>query len=260
MELTRPDFPVSANSPNYGYALFVGHYRGYPLVWHSGGLFSYISLMWLLPEQNLGLFVSVNGHGSHFSSSSLATIFFHIIDELMNESHWINKTTACTFPEPWRNVTSPAREKEEYVDIIQPNDYVGQFGNRYMIGITITTDPDDNVTLLFAANRIKGRIYGTNDKDRLVVEFTEPWEIRTIDKNNVSSGINMTFHRKEDIITGFDFHLDTKIPMERGVGIGDGVTSSASGRLNEKKERLASIVSIICLVLARLLPQQRHHM
>ncbi|XP_060579581.1 gigasin-6-like isoform X2 [Ruditapes philippinarum] len=53
--LTRPEFPVSDTIIGSGYGWRSAAYRGFRKIWHAGGLFSYVSDVWMFPEINAGL-------------------------------------------------------------------------------------------------------------------------------------------------------------------------------------------------------------
>lgn len=93
--LWKPTYPVAYPTNNYGYAWFTGSYRGYPMFWHSGGFFAYISYIMVIPDLNLAVFVSTNGPGDRSASVAARELFYIIADQTLGEDPWIDEANPC---------------------------------------------------------------------------------------------------------------------------------------------------------------------
>ena len=58
--------------------------------------------MWLLPDIDKGIFLEDNGPQT--ASWAMINIAHFITDILTNESAWLNTSTVCSFPEPWKSL------------------------------------------------------------------------------------------------------------------------------------------------------------
>ena len=74
---------------------------GYNSVLHRGYLFGYNSQLSLLPDVDVGVFLALNGN----DYTSLGRLLIHafLMDLALDEEPWLNTTTVCTFPHPWRS-------------------------------------------------------------------------------------------------------------------------------------------------------------
>lgn len=175
----------------------------------------------------LGIFGSVNGPGfKSFGYNALQTIFYHISDYLLNENHWLNITTTCSFPQPWKKETNSSSTDEEIsVDIPNIAEYTGRFGNEYLPDLNITRDVNNNRKLNANMNLISAVLHTTAENDRFLFEITEPWEIAMsfTDDNNATVKANVTFQRHNGQITSLQLKLDTTFTYMKGVSILDPV-------------------------------------
>ena len=72
---------------------------GYRILSHSGTTFGYIALLTLFPDINLGVFTALTCEDR---SKVFRTILHnYLADMYIGETPWLNKTTLCTFPEPF---------------------------------------------------------------------------------------------------------------------------------------------------------------
>ncbi|XP_064609424.1 uncharacterized protein LOC135473503 [Liolophura sinensis] len=123
-----PPLPGNPHSYGFGFGWVIGSYRGHRLVNHAGALLASSSVLWLLPDQKTGIFVAANRQAR---DPVLALIAYYLADVTSGETPWLNHTTSCTFPEPWREVQptvdfpskahAPQRPLEEYT---------GTYGNK----------------------------------------------------------------------------------------------------------------------------------
>ncbi|GFO09290.1 protein flp [Plakobranchus ocellatus] len=124
-------WPVSDISVGYAMGFFRNIYRGMQVPWHASSTHGFTSIMWLVPERSVGVFISINGQKySTTPLSSLQTITYTATDLLLGEEPWINETTACTFPEPWIKMPEFPDVKLDTKDPDHALEaYVGTFGN-----------------------------------------------------------------------------------------------------------------------------------
>ncbi|XP_014662014.1 PREDICTED: uncharacterized protein LOC106805056 [Priapulus caudatus] len=94
---------------------------GYRATQHSGNIFGYQTVMWLLPDLNVGVTISCNGPSDVGNLLGLQMIVYHALDILSGEPSWLNETTACSFPEPWARSDSEAADIRDILLI--PKDY-----------------------------------------------------------------------------------------------------------------------------------------
>ncbi|KAL4230948.1 hypothetical protein ACF0H5_011321 [Mactra antiquata] len=254
--LTEPDFPVSDTPMGYGYAWFTSSYRGNERIWHSGGLLSYITYLWLYPELKIGIFASANGPGyGSFAGNAEKSILYYVSDYLLNKSAWINETTTCEFPTFWRDIPTNSTPGEVAVDLPSPSEYVGSYGTFYLPAIEVTVNPDDDKSLRFQMNRCGGLLHSTPDKDRFLMEVTSPYELMMvfIDKNNATSFVNATFQRSGNTVNAIEFQYEVKVLYEKGLDVTNTsdivpTTSTATPIFGESHFRLISFCLINLLM------------
>lgn len=104
---------------------------GYRRVWHSGGILSYKTQVWLLPELEAGIFVVANGPLTE--KWHMVNIAMHITDHLAGETPWLDTNTSCTFPAPWQQ-QEETLQNETHQDADDPTQhpleyYTGKYSN-----------------------------------------------------------------------------------------------------------------------------------
>ncbi|KAL4240720.1 hypothetical protein ACF0H5_001508 [Mactra antiquata] len=127
---SKPSTPVTLSERNYGLAWTLGYYRGFPMWTHSGSTYGYVSLITLLPDKNVGVFTTMTGPdpGILFRTN----IHTYIADLALGVEPWMNRSTVCTFPEPWYNKIKKVLKERPKTDIpaIRVLDkYTGVFKN-----------------------------------------------------------------------------------------------------------------------------------
>ncbi|KAL4218011.1 hypothetical protein ACF0H5_022749 [Mactra antiquata] len=126
----KPTMPETLDDNNYGLGWRLGHYRGYPMVTHSGSTFGYVSLLTMLPNTNIGVYTAMSGKDSGYILRT--NLHTYIADLALGLEPWMNRTTVCTFPEPWTNKTTKSSSKGPAKDIPATRDlatYTGVFKN-----------------------------------------------------------------------------------------------------------------------------------
>ncbi|XP_041357397.1 uncharacterized protein LOC121374360 [Gigantopelta aegis] len=178
----KPQFPVTDESFNYGYAWFIGHYREYTKIWHSGGLHSYKSLISFYPKFNAGVFVTENGPGPRLP---LNVIVPYISDILIGQNTWLNSSTACSFPQPW---TASANKSDNSGDVTHDviknaHKYIGSYGNRMVGDLTVDEGKNDN-SLILKFGRVVGIIKPTSTGNKFLLDTTDDFRLLTHFGNN----------------------------------------------------------------------------
>ncbi|XP_053386925.1 uncharacterized protein LOC123542314 [Mercenaria mercenaria] len=228
--LTHPEFPVSDTPVGYGHAWFTSAYRGYRRIWHSGGLFSYITHVWMFPDINAGVYASVNGPAlNKLPGYAVRTVLYYISDKLLGKEQWLNETTTCEFPQLWRHKTTNSTAPESLGKLQNPSEYVGYYGSHYLPGINVSAKVGDASSLSFQMNKLGGILHSTQDKDRFLMEITSPWEFMTafLDDNNATTMINSTFVRNDDgVVQSLELQFEVKVVYSKGVSVLNDVVSS----------------------------------
>lgn len=232
--MTTPAYPVNDTTKAYGYAWFTSTYRGYRRLWHSGGLFSYISLLWLYPDQDIGIFASVNGPGTVKTPGlALKTILTYVSDVLLEQTPWLNPETACSFPSPWVNSskTSVNLPADNFTND-KLTDFEGTFGNELLpdIKISVKERDEDAKYLWLELNRIKGELILTADEDKFRFKMVDPWEY-AIEREFMGLYITypVEFERSENgDVESFDIQFSDKDVMKyiKGVRFMDAINVS----------------------------------
>ncbi|KAL3878770.1 hypothetical protein ACJMK2_031101 [Sinanodonta woodiana] len=244
--LRKPIFPVDEVQVGYGYGWITGSYRGYRKVWHSGGLFAYISLLWVYPDMGIGIFASANGPTvDNLAVDAIRTIFFYISDILLGEEPWLNATTACSFPGKWKNSTvdSVSNDDLDHPFNVILDRYVGNYGSHVFPDVQITRDEN---LLKFQCNRILGILHPTNKTNKFKLEVTEPWEIVLINRNanNETTMFPVDFDVNESSVTGFNWTTDAPIPFFRDWHFINRIPVTSSN----SKLRHDNTILILCLI------------
>lgn len=213
-------------------------------MWHSGGLFSYVSLMWLFPDDGDGVFASVNGPGlPNLPSYGLKVILSYVSDLALGFKPWLDLDTACSFPSPWKNLTDlPIGPLKKYQnDHIR--DFEGIYGSKLLpdIHIKVTDTRDRGSHLSFQMNRLTGELLPTEKNDTFNLQFLEPFEyaierkinddfslvyptIFQRDAQNNVVGFNVTFLSSKDIM---EYTKGSRFLNEDNITSGSGFVRSS---------------------------------
>ncbi|PVD35053.1 hypothetical protein C0Q70_06334 [Pomacea canaliculata] len=193
--MLKPQFPVTYQDFGYGYAWVTSSYRGYPIVWHSGGINSYITYLSMLRDLDLGIFMTTNGYKSSDVKYTLEEILYYITDLFLGEEPWLNTTNACQFPQPWVNTTGQTPSNDTNIvpgNIENPQDFAGQYENRLFGNIVVAQNGSNE--LLVTYGRITGKLYKTKDRNVLVMEIYGLLEFLTHPGDSLQY-YNLTFTR-----------------------------------------------------------------
>ena len=147
-------------------------YSGYKRVWHSGGVSTYKSQLWLIPEVDMALYVAVNGPPTSGTTWALTLLLMYATDLFLHDTPWLNHTTACSFPAPWGQETGDGDPKTPPDPL--PNDplpeptkyYIGSYSAAGFTGFNVTFNADSE-QLLFQMGEMMEGILQYDSKSQL---------------------------------------------------------------------------------------------
>ena len=87
--------------------------------------------MWLYPDEDIGLFASTNGPPTIDNTWGLILILQMVSDILLEETPWINASSACVFPSPWKPKSAPSTHApaDDPLPAELAADYAGTFSH-----------------------------------------------------------------------------------------------------------------------------------
>ncbi|CAH1264638.1 LACTBL1 [Branchiostoma lanceolatum] len=179
LDKLEPDWPVEAGTTQgYGLGWFAGTYRGYKRVQHSGFVAGFASLLSLYPAASGGVYTSVNGPYTPGVASDIHEIIHALVgDILTGKDHWLNATTACTYPEPWWTRPEPNGTVLPEISDNFPRDkrdYEGVYGNHATGNLTISLNATDD-KLYFSLGLIgRGLVLPTDSANRILLRSQGP--------------------------------------------------------------------------------------
>ena len=105
-------------------------FLGYKVITHSGATYGYRSLLTLVPALQIGVFTAITGGEPDIAFKR--NLHLYAIDIISGDQPWLNATSVCTFPEPWK------KRKEEPKEPFETNTkasrelkfYTGTFYNK----------------------------------------------------------------------------------------------------------------------------------
>eukprot|EP00058_Branchiostoma_floridae_P016706 XP_002602194.1 hypothetical protein BRAFLDRAFT_76881 [Branchiostoma floridae] len=175
---TRPPGPQNTIGTNLCQNGTLDEHRsnGYRRVYHRGSMVGFTSILSLYPSASGGVFTSMNGPTTAANDIHDA-IHYQVADILTGKDHWLNSTTACTYPAPWWKSRQTGRTA---VPKISPNfprdkrDYEGVYGNHAAGNMTITLNTTDN-KLYFSLGLIgHGLVLPTESANQILLRDEEP--------------------------------------------------------------------------------------
>ena len=156
-----------------------------------------------------GISVSVNGPGRQsLSSDALFAILYHVSDNLLGYSPWLDTTNTCYFPVRTQSAdvhtTDFATVNNKTKNLQSLQEYTGTYGNVFVpvLMYIYTKMFGNSAKLLFTMGRFGGEMVPAGEEDCFYIEITWPWEMREsfTDTNNVTMAISSQFHRHEAAI------------------------------------------------------------
>ena len=179
-------------------------------MWHSGSIGSYRSRLWLFPDEDLGIFISVNGpkFGDYDDNHRQVTLSF-VADHLLGLKPWLNETTACSYPEPWDKVVSTNISLPGRYEVTDKSELRGLYVSHLFPDIEVSSNATD---ILMRSNIVRAILHQTSTKDRFVSEVYYPPEY-ALQFNSTSDHFNITFNRNETtgIINALTLHLEVDL-------------------------------------------------
>ncbi|XP_066283908.1 uncharacterized protein [Branchiostoma lanceolatum] len=174
-----PDWPVEAGTTQgYGLGWFAGTYRGYKRVQHSGFVAGFASLLSLYPAASGGVYTSVNGPYTPGVASDIHEIIHALVgDILTGKDHWLNATTACTYPEPWWTRPEPNGTALPEISDNFPRDkrdYEGVYGNHATGNLTISLNTTDDKLYFSLGLIVRGLVLPTDSANRILLRSQGP--------------------------------------------------------------------------------------
>ena len=119
-------------------------FSGFSMLQHSGSTWGYRVLQTIIPDHKLGVFVALTGDDSGYLFRTSLTDY--VLDVFMDEKPWLNETTLCSFPEPWKRKES--RKTSSFNKTLPLNavysKYIGTFWNPAYGEITIKSNSSSN--------------------------------------------------------------------------------------------------------------------
>lgn len=170
----------------YHLPFFAGHLN----LLHTGQVYGYDSLIWLFPDNDVGIYTAVNGPGNNEAKTALRVIHHYVSDILLNMTPWLNLSAACSFPEPWltRHKKNRAHDDDplegdtvkgsnKYTTSVYRSgrtleNYIGRYGHLAFGNITITLDTEVGLLYLKVGRFGEAWLYPTNRVDQFDMRFT----------------------------------------------------------------------------------------
>ena len=143
---------------------------GYPVRKHSGSTYGYRSLLTLLPNVNIGVFVTMTGHDP--SMLFRTNLHLYIADLMLGYKPWLNTSTICTFPEPWNKPDAQKPTPEVRKDLTahrKLEDYAGVFSNPAYGTLNISVNSISNLLVLHYGFGLFN-LYPKSEKDEFYAE------------------------------------------------------------------------------------------
>ncbi|WAR28018.1 hypothetical protein MAR_013722 [Mya arenaria] len=219
--VSKPTFPVSDVLGGYGYGWFESSYDGI-FISSNGGMFK------------------------HYQSESLTTTMYYLADILLDKEPWLNSSTACSFPEPWKEINEmDSRSRDNSAFLPDISEYAGNYGNEFQPDFILTVSGSSQTQLNFESGRIGGNLYSTQAKDRFLMEITYPWEfyVPLMDHNNVTTKTNVYFVRGGGKVTSMILEIGTNITFTKDVSVLDDIPKKTN-----ESYWLFSAGLIVCLL------------
>ena len=155
--------------------VFIGctlyYISGYRRVWHSGGITTYKTQLWMFPDLGFGLYVGTNGPPNPRASWALILILHYISDIVIEEPHWLNHSTGCSFPSPWKT----PRTGTSYVPddpLGKPfDDYVGTYSHPGFGDVIISRNKTTNRLTLAMGEYLTAELLYGKQEDTFVTKL-----------------------------------------------------------------------------------------
>ncbi|KAH9499524.1 hypothetical protein Btru_078058 [Bulinus truncatus] len=165
----------------YGMGWQMSKYRDLTCYKYRGSLYAYSTQIWLFPELQTGIFVSVNGPGSDNTTQALDGIMYHISDTVLRETPWVTKEQLChssSFSndelkhDSAEEQTAPLESR--LIHYLAPlSKYIGIYGNG-IIGDLIVESNDANVLEMKLGKNLVGHLMPDEHPSRMKFLASKP--------------------------------------------------------------------------------------
>ena len=146
------------------------------MLWQSGFLYGYDTILMLFPQLDVGIYIGVNGVGSEHSANVVREVLYFVVDILLGEEPWLNTSNACYFPTQWQNYDMPPSHLVNSVPNIindtffDSNKFTGTYGHKLFGNVEVSSDMENHLHVRFG--RIEGRLHTTLDNNVAILEVT----------------------------------------------------------------------------------------
>ncbi|XP_013091230.2 D-alanyl-D-alanine-carboxypeptidase/endopeptidase AmpH-like [Biomphalaria glabrata] len=107
-EIDLTQFPLSCSDNIFCFGLRSGHYRGYQRLTHTGSTRGYRAVVSLLPTHKVGVFLALTNKDDLFKYRN--PLLMYLTDRALGFRSWLNISTICSYPKPWKNTSSPSNQ------------------------------------------------------------------------------------------------------------------------------------------------------
>lgn len=151
---------------------------GYSKVWHTGGISTYSSCLWMFPEKDIGVFISTSGPSTRSKSNGIRTLVSYISDIVLNETPWLDEDSLCTFPVPWASAdtdqTAPFTDDidKHSLEVKNADRFIGVYKSSVFGDIIIYQNETDQ-TLCLTYGDLGTAVLRTNGN--ISTEFVAEW-------------------------------------------------------------------------------------
>lgn len=156
---------------NWLYSLVIS---GYKVIWHSGGVTTYKIQVWFYPELGYGLYLGFSGPPNSEATWAQILVLQYISDILLGVNPWLNESTVCSFPYPWKpreeNLTTKLPKDSLPSHVIR--DYVGVFNHPGFGDVTISRVARTNQLELHMGQELQAVLHYNETSNTFYTNFT----------------------------------------------------------------------------------------
>ena len=164
-------------------------------MWHSGGITTFKSQVWLYPDEDVGLFASTNGPPTIDNTWGLILILQMVTDILLQETPWMNTTSACIFPSPWKPkiVQKERALPDDHLEVMSLGGYSGTFSHPGFGDVNVSYNSSERHLEMRMGRFLRAQLLYDKTRDvfhaKLVDRYRyEPFTIPVKFKNTSGSG------------------------------------------------------------------------
>ncbi|XP_067661420.1 uncharacterized protein [Haliotis asinina] len=247
--LSKPAFPVIDLKYGYGYGWYISTYRGYKQFMHTGDLVSYVSSLVLYPDLDTGIFISANGAGTMDEHTAERLISFYISDTLIDDTPWLNSSTACAFPvlSPRLNNSDVTNAEVECLDC-----YIGKYGNYLFGDVDVRRGSGSSLELHYG--KLRGSLNTTADKSTFKLDIWDPLRFLSRPGNETFLfpvrfyGLNNGEYSKVDLGYKFTFSKGISVYDEN---IDTHTKPGTNGQGFKEVSFPLIVFAVICIILSK---------